>query len=180
MSSRLSILAICFAVVHAHRIIGDATQSLNSVDGASWSVTNGTSTVPASIPGDLITDLAQGGVVPKDPLYELNFKGNAWDVCNWTYSTSFALNADVASASSISLVLDGVKMVSDVSLNGVALGYTADQFLRYTFDVTAAVKRTGANTLTVTFPTGADARNIEQRWASCSGGWDCELRRMSG
>jgi beta-galactosidase/beta-glucuronidase len=176
MASRLSIFALSAAAVSSHRIIGDATQSLNSVDGATWSVSNGTSTVSASIPGDLITDLAQGGIVPKDPLYELNFTGNAWDACNWTYSTTFTLDADVSAAASISLVLDGIKMVSDLSLNGVYLGFTADQFLRYTFDLTSAVKRAGANTLTVTFPTGGDARNIEQRWASCSGGWCVRAR----
>ncbi len=157
----------------ARSIVGNAAQSLDS-PSASWSVSNGTSTVAAKVPGDLITDLATGGIIPADPLYELNFKGSAWDSCTWNYTTEFTLNADVAASAQILLVFDGIKMVSDVALNGVALGYTADQFLRYTFDVTAAAKRAGANTLTVSFPTGADARNAEQRWMSCSGGWDCE------
>jgi hypothetical protein len=169
-----ALIAVSFAAAFssaARSIIGNAGQSLDSPT-VSWTVSNGTHTVPARVPGDLITDLAAGGIIAADPLFELNFKGNAWDSCNWTYTTSFILAADVASSSQILLVFDGIKMVSDVALNGVPLGYTADQFLRYSFDVTASAKRTGANVLTVSFPTGADERNVEQRWMSCSGGWD--------
>lgn len=160
-------------------VAADASQSLDS-PAATWSVSNGTLRVAASVPGDLITDLEAGGVIG-DPLFELSFRGNAtspsavggvpWDATNFTYSAAFTLAADVAASPTVSLVFEGVKMVADVALNGVALGYTADQFLRYTFDVTAAVLRTSANTLTVTFPTGADARNVERRWMACSGGW---------
>jgi hypothetical protein len=69
------------------------------------------------------------------------------------------------------LVFEGNKMVSEAYLNGVYLGFTADQFLRYTFDVTSALKATG-NTLAVVFTQFSDARNTEERWMACSGGWD--------
>lgn len=59
-----------------------------------------------------------------------------------------------------------------MSLNGQYLGYAADQFLRYDWDVTGILKAGTTNTLTVTFPTFNDARNSEERWMSCSGGWD--------
>ena len=56
----------------------------------------------------------------------------------------------------------------------MARGYTSDQFLRlaYSFDVTGKFKPTGANTLTLIFPPFNDTRNVEERWAACSGGWD--------
>lgn len=164
-----ALLSLAGAAAASRRVVSDALQSLDSSAPLAWTVTNGTVTVPARVPGDLISDLAAGGVVAADPLFETNFRGDAWDACNWTYSATFALAPAVAAAAQVLLVLDGVKMVSDVALNGVALGYTADQFLRYEFDATAAVHRAGPNTLTVSFPTGADARNAEQRWMSCSG-----------
>lgn len=62
-------------------------------------------------------------------------------------------------------------MAAEVWLNGVYLGYTADQFLRYSYPAVQYLKPTG-NTLVVSFPTSGDQRNIEGRWMACSGGWD--------
>ena len=46
------------------------------------------------MPGDLITDLENAGVVG-DPLYEVNFRNSSiWDSHDWTYSTTFAVAAD--------------------------------------------------------------------------------------
>ena len=148
-------------------VVGDAFLSLNS-PFSTWAVTNGTTTIAGKVPGDLITDLQLGGVIG-DPLYELNFKAKNWDDCTWNYSTSFTLDATFNGASQFLLIFEGIKMVSDVSLNGHALGYTQDQFLRYIYDVTTALG-TGSQNLIVSFPTGADTRNAEQRWMSC-----CEL-----
>jgi hypothetical protein len=67
--------------------------------------------IPAQVPGDLITDLQLSGLVG-DPLYELNFlNASIWDANTWTYSTTFNL---AASGSSL-LVFDGVKM-GDIGL----------------------------------------------------------------
>jgi beta-galactosidase/beta-glucuronidase len=183
MPRRFLLLALTGASASAPaslvRVVGDAAQSLDS-GAAVWTLTNGSAAapLPARVPGDLITDLEAAGVVP-DPLVETNFRGNTtspaavggvvWDAGVWTYAVTFALAPAVAAAPAVSLVFEGVKMVADVALNGVALGFTTDQFLRNMFDVSAAVNRAGANTLVVTFPTFADARNIERRWMACSG-----------
>jgi hypothetical protein len=121
-------------------------------------------------------------------------QGTIWDTSVWNYSTSFDLAPGVGGGA-VFLVADGIKMVrcafrdhslylqthfhaggrvlqvADVVLNGVEVGYAADQFLRYKWDVTSLLKPTG-NTLVVSFPTGADSRNSEQRWMACSGGWE--------
>ena len=181
-SAFLALAALFLAApVAARPVAGDASQSLDSIGGTPWLLTNGTLRLNASVPGDLITDLETAGVIG-DPLFETVFRGNAtspaakggvvWDACTWNYSAAFSLAADVAAAVQVLLILDGVKMVADVSLNGVELGYTSDQFLRYEFDVTTAVSRAGINLLVVSFPTGADARNVERRWFAASGGWD--------
>jgi beta-galactosidase/beta-glucuronidase len=78
----------------------------------------------------------------------------------------------LAAAGTKLLVFEGVKMVSDVTLNGVYLGYTVSQFVRYVFDVTSSLSTSGTNVLTVAFPRGTDPRNNESRWMPCTGGWE--------
>lgn len=156
-----------FAVISGDNngIIGSSMQSLNGQWGLANA--NGSVSIKGSVPGDLITDLELAGVIG-DPLYELNFKTPVWDHGNWTYTLNFT--AEDTSAAHSWLVFQGIKMVADISLNGQAVGFAADQFLRYAFDVTGIVKLGAGNTLTVTFPTYSDARNSEERWMSCSGG----------
>eukprot|EP01116_Phalansterium_solitarium_P018951 TRINITY_DN5166_c2_g1_i1.p1 TRINITY_DN5166_c2_g1~~TRINITY_DN5166_c2_g1_i1.p1 ORF type:complete len:461 (-),score=159.37 TRINITY_DN5166_c2_g1_i1:31-1413(-) len=149
-------------------IAGDALQYL---DRDAWAVSNGQHTIEGFVPGDLITDLQRAGLIG-DPLYETNFlQPVLWEQGNWTYSTTFDLDQDVAASGNQWLVFDGIKMVSDITLNGRYLGYTADQFLRYTFSTAGLLKPTG-NVLTVTFPLVTDVRNNEGRFMACTGGWD--------
>ena len=81
-------------------VVGDVMLLL---DGPSWSVSNGSLVVPASIPGDLITDLQLGGVVG-DPLYEMNYEGVVWDTGNWTYSITFTVPASFTGSAAQTLV----------------------------------------------------------------------------
>jgi beta-mannosidase len=153
-------------------IVGSGLQYL---DGEGWTASNGNVTIGATVPGDVLTDLQVAGMIG-DPLYEVNFKDAAaalYDGGNWTYALTFDAAPGIvgSGAPSILLVFDGVKMAADVSLNGVYLGFTADEFLRYTWDVVAALKAAD-NVLTVTFSTSKDPRNAENRWAACTGGWD--------
>lgn len=72
-----------------HPIAGDTVTYL---DGADWGLSSptvpvGTKTV--SVPGDLISDLFNAGVID-EPLFELNFKNaTIWDQNVWTYSKAF-------------------------------------------------------------------------------------------
>lgn len=146
-----------------HAVIGDVVQLLS---GKNWTVSQGATEVAAVVPGDLLTDLQLGGIIG-DPLYESNYEGTVWDTGNWTYSLTFT--AETAGTATQMLVFDGVKMIADVTLNGVYLGYTSDQFLRYSYDVTSALSAPGsANVLTLSFAPSSDARNGEERWMSCS------------
>ena len=123
---------------------------------------DGTINIAGQVPGDLITDLENAAVIG-DPLYEMNFKDAVWDHGNWTYTKTFDAPAALMAASSRWLVFEGNKMVSEIYLNGQFLGFTADQFLRYTFDATASLKASG-NTLSVVFTQFNDGRNSEERW----------------
>jgi hypothetical protein len=131
-------------------------------------------TIPASVPGDLLTDLQRAGQIG-DPLYEKNWLNSTiWHAYNWTYSTQFSVSERALSAAgSARLVFDGVKMGAAVSVNGVPLGVADDQFLRYDFDLSAKEHLLrageGANTLEVTFD---PAIEVNGRFMACTGGWD--------
>lgn len=149
-------------------LLGDATQLL---DGGAWTVSDNATTVAAAVPGDLVTDLQRAGVVG-DPLFELAFKSLVWDR-QWQYALSFATEPAAAGGARW-LVLDSVKMGAWVWLNGVYLGAVQDQFLRFTYDVSAVLKAPGAgpNRLTVTFAQSNHSLNDQARWMAASGRWD--------
>ena len=163
-----------------HAIAGDgAPVYLNS---AEWVASApGMGSIRATVPGDLISDLYAAGLVG-DPLYELNWLNSSlWEKNVWTFSRSFSLASSSlealrAGVGDTLLVFDGIKMSATVSLNGVAIGHTTNQFLRYTFSLAAAaaagVRLAADNVLTVAFD--AADQTTEGRWMACTGGWDCE------
>jgi len=60
--------------------------------GTSWQVTDseGNVTAPATVPGEIQTDLVAAGVLPQDPYYRYNDVEYRWVVWkNWFYSRSF-------------------------------------------------------------------------------------------
>ena len=145
-------------------VVGDAGV-FQSLDGEGWSVASadGAVSVGGVVPGDLLTDLQRAGAMG-DPLYEKNFdaydasgrvQAPLWERGNFTYATTFSLDARVralAAGGEVLLVLDGVKMAAEVFLNGASLGVTANQFLRMSAPVAALLKDgVGANTLAVVF-----------------------------
>jgi len=156
--------------LRADPIVGSAQQYL---DGK-WTASGGKFTIPANVPGDLITDLHEAGIIG-DPLFEMNFlNGTAtWNLPRWTYSTSFTLDHDVAArrgaGETALLVFDGVKMGAEIYLNGAHLGTATDQFLRYTFPVAASALSATTNNLTVVFDSSIDCGG---RWMASTGGWD--------
>jgi hypothetical protein len=130
-------------------------------------------TIPGSVPGDIITDLQNHGLVG-DPYFEINFRNvTLWHNLSWTYSTTFTVDASQQAAVADSggqhvLVFDGIKMGAVISLNGKVLGLATDQFLRYQFPLPAL--NTGTNVLNVSF--GNRSIETNGRWMPCSQGWD--------
>ena len=178
-----SALAPPFPLSADQSVAADAAQQLTGAAGASWFVSSTVwkIAVPATVPGDLLTDLQRAGVIG-DPWRELNFLNTTtpgaqgapiWDVGQWEYAASVTPDAAVAAAlaagGTATLVFDGVKMAADVLWNGAPLGCVNDQFLRFSFDVNVLP---GANDLRVNFSTSRDERNKEGRFSGASGGWD--------
>jgi hypothetical protein len=161
-----------------HPIAADGAPTY--LDSDSWvASTPGLPSIRATVPGDLITDLQVAGLIG-DPLYELNWQNSSlWDDHVWTYTKTFALGAAqlralASGAGDTLLVFDVVKMAATVSVNGVAIGHTTIQFLRYEFSLAAAVRERGLvlaadNALTVEFD--SKDQTTEGRWMSCTGGW---------
>ena len=56
----------------------------------------GTLSIPATVPGDLITDLQRAGAIG-DPLFEQNFLNGSstWNLPQWTYTKTFALEPEL-------------------------------------------------------------------------------------
>lgn len=71
-----------------HPIAGDAIVYL---DGSDWTATAAPSlpiTIPAVVPGDLVSDIARA--YGYEPLYEKNWKnGSLWDEHDWSYTKAF-------------------------------------------------------------------------------------------
>ena len=171
------VLLLCCSLalqpVENTQISADVTVPLSGSLGVGWTLTNGS--LPAwavDVPGDLVSDLAAGGLLAaRDPLFGAVFRGPyLWSEGNWSYSTSFATNPLLDSMAQKRLILYGVKMAASIALNGVTLGDTASQHLRFAFDVTAALRRQGAgeNHLTITMLPSADPANSELRWMGCA------------
>ena len=154
------------------------------LDSEEWVASSpGFGDIRANVPGDLISDLQVAGLMG-DPLYELNWRTNVslWDAHVWTFSRSFDLSAEAldginAGTSDTLLVFDGVKMSSTIAINGVSIGGTTNQFLRYTFSLASAVHEgvalhASGNVLSVSFDSAL--QTTEGRFMACSGGWVSE------
>jgi beta-mannosidase len=149
-------------------------QYLDSYAGVNWTVSrsDGTLTIPAIVPGDLISDLAASFVL-SDPIFELTLLNGVWGDLPWIYSANFSLGSQIEPqpGDEVLLVVESIQMIADVSLNGNYLGYCNDQFLRYNFSVGSFLK-SNDNILTLTFNVSTDKRLNEGRIMGASGGWD--------
>jgi hypothetical protein len=122
------------------------------LDGA-WTAqhSGATDTIAASVPGDILTDLQAAGAQP-DPYFNSTWREPSfiasWNEGTWEYTKTFPTHA---SGGAQLLVFEGIRMGAMIALNGQPLGNATDQFLRHIFPVGSLLKKTGNNTLTVTF-----------------------------
>lgn len=95
----LALLAVCAAArpgLVDHPIAGDSAVYL---DGSDWTTTAaGVATIPATVPGDLLSDISAAGLVG-DILYEINWLNSSiWDKNVWTYKKTFTATAEQLAA----------------------------------------------------------------------------------
>eukprot|EP00937_MAST-01D_sp_MAST-1D-sp2_P002784 g2784.t1 len=186
------VLAVVALIVSGEQSLRDhpiaTSEPLEYLDGSDWTVStlagavwsNHTQLkVPATVPGDLATDLQRAGVI-SDPYFNNSFIAYAEQWASpssaWRYEKQFQALDRGGATPTTSLVFDGVKMAASVTLNGRHVGFTTSQFLRYRFDVTDALVP-GTNVLHVDFEGASGTLSPALpddggRFMACTGGWD--------
>ena len=126
-------------------LVSSYAQNVIDLTGPGWTLhsSNGSISVPATLPSQQYVDLFNAGVIG-DPLYGLNNTDQSWvTLQNWTY-TSGPLNqlshgAGYSSASTY-LVFQGLDTFTHIELCGQAVGDTNNMYRQYIFDVTNILK----------------------------------------
>ena len=120
--------------------------------------------IPATVPGDLLTDLHAANLIG-DPLLDTNFlNASLW---NDNYWWTFVANFTTPSEGHHQLVFDGIKMAARISVDGQVLDTVHNQFRRFVFPVVGTSR---SHRLEVAFdPSLVMSGN---RYMACSGGWD--------
>jgi beta-mannosidase len=130
----------------AERVPGGRDVSFLSGGEKTW--------LPAQVPGHVHLDLVKAGVIG-DPFFRMQEAGCRWvDEADWTYRTTFVVNAERLAASGEQgrhfLDFSGLDTLCRVYLNGTLVGQAENFFVSYRFDVTE-VLREGENELRVEF-----------------------------
>lgn len=143
-------------------------QSAISLKNAEWFVSNTNSSLvlPAIVPGGIYSDLRRNNVLKQDILYGKNDIAYRWvGNENWTYTTYFSIDHQIARSQSVKLVLHGLDTVSTVYINNQEVGTTENMFVRYKFDIKPFVRLAGLqNVLMIRFesPVKYSARKSNQ------------------
>ena len=108
-------------------------------------------TLPATVPGQVHTDLEREGLLP-DPTFDRNEAAAAWvGRADWCYRRT--VDVDPRGFERVDLVCDGLDTVAELSLDGIVVGTTRNMHRRYRFDArdrTGGLGR-GSKTLEVLF-----------------------------
>ena len=104
--------------------------------GLSWTLSGEDSdgrevSVPASVPGDVYSDLSEAGVLAGALLYRFNDVEYRWVARgNWTYDVVFALSQEQVERTSLLLDCHGLDTVASVYINNVIVGTSDNMFVR--------------------------------------------------
>ncbi|CAO1622819.1 unnamed protein product [Sympodiomycopsis kandeliae] len=124
---------------------GDHTPTESTIEGSlEWTLRNANESivVPALFPSHAHLDLIRAGVIP-DPAIGLNEGSLRWVLEDtWTYTASLKpFFSEIQNWDSFLLYFQGLDTITNVSLGGKQIGYTDNQFRRWTFDnVTTILK----------------------------------------
>ena len=163
----------------------------------SWTLheIGGTHSCPFAVPGDVFSALLAAGQIP-DPYVGMNEEQVQWVTeRDWAIERTVKVGAELLSAPSIYLNAASLDTLTEISINGQAVGTTANQFRRHRFEVKSFL-RTGVNSIRILFKSAAKAAKAKAdalpypiphmgaqagakiphfnllRKAQCHGGWD--------
>ncbi len=101
-----------------------------------------------TVPGDIISALHEAGEIP-DPYYDRNELDLQWmGRDDWTMTRTFIPAAALLARKRVFLEIECLDTVAEISLNGKAIGHSANMFRRLRLDVKDSLKE-GENVLSV-------------------------------
>jgi len=116
--------------------------------------------LPASIPGNVYTDLYANKLIP-DPFLGCNSNNLKWvDECDWEYQTQFIINSDIFLRSDTELEFKGLDTYAKVYLNDTLILTANNMFRSWKIDCSKYV-RIGGNLLRVVFSSAQGYVNRE-------------------
>merc|ERR1719239_564045 len=136
MSSLMEMLTLLLFICLVQGEVLDLGQT------ASWVVSSSHAniSVPATVPGGVYSDLRQAGVLNQELYYRFNDVEYRWvGDEDWTYTGQFQLSSSQLEAAKIELDCEGLDTVAEVSINGIHIGNASNMFVRYIWDVKAAL-----------------------------------------
>jgi beta-mannosidase len=125
------------------------TQSLSS---ETWNVkqVGTTNTYPASVPGDVYSDLLAADKIP-DPFYRDNENDLQWiGESDWVYESTFTVSDDLLKKDRVLLRCEGLDTLATLSLNGKRIAKTDNMYRTWEFDLKRQLVA-GENHLSITF-----------------------------
>jgi len=130
-------------------------------------------TIPATVPGQVHTDLEREGLLA-DPTFDRNEDAAKWvGRADWSYRRT--VDVDPRGFERVDLVCDGLDTVAELSLDGVVVGTTRNMHRRYRFDArdqTGGVGR-ASKTLEVLFESPyREAGRVAARAGNMPGPYD--------
>ncbi|KAF6019508.1 manba [Bugula neritina] len=104
----------------------------------------------ATVPGSMYTDLLANKVI-EDPYNRYNdIRYAKYSMYDWQYKRSFTVSSFLKAKESIDLVCHGIDTISVIYINGVIVGKTSNQFIKYRFPIKHYLN-TGSNELVINF-----------------------------
>ena len=134
MHQTFIVFLLLFCTINANRI---------SLSGNDWMITDGKNiTAQGSVPGTVHTILLSAKKIP-EPYYghnDVNLRSLVKR--DWIFSKKFTLTRDFLVSNSISIYLEQIDTVANITINKCLIGRTANMFLRYVFSIPPACLRT--------------------------------------
>ncbi|MBR2402752.1 MAG: glycoside hydrolase family 2 protein, partial [Lachnospiraceae bacterium] len=150
-----------------------------------WRLKNEKFVLDGNVPGDVSDDFFRAGLI-KDPYFNNDFEQSRWiTLTDWCYEKNFQVRLSELDENTY-LRFDGIDTFSEVYLNGVEIGKTANMHRAYQFPVNGLL-REGDNVLSVhlhniyevmgqqeqeKYSSIFHANRIFVRKAQCHFGWD--------
>ena len=130
------------------------------LSGSQWTLqnSNGSISVPGSVPSQAHLDLFSAKIIP-DPYFGLGDYDLRWVVeTNWTYSTE-VFGLDTSSSISTWLLFNGLDTFTSIDFCGRHVAATNSQFRQYAFDVSALIRNCTSSKLSINFGSSTEIAN---------------------